>query len=302
MPSARITYNKNRRHISITFLSYRAAEVPVKRSISRQLIGTPSPTGPALEGTITCTICQTMYAPSRLHTYLLQSPPIALESAFISICHFCFRCRRPSCPNCWDNRHGVCRQCAQETGVPFRAETSPLEGTPYSSLRSHFSTNAYSTPSPLVSVQPGYFQETLPSFNTPSSTRPNYYHASNPHPPFPVRPAGTAGTSTPVDVDKIQTRPDRNNTPDIDSIQTRPDTSGPLNVDNYETHLPSPTTKKKKPLRLFTLLILCLLSLIILIIVASLLLTNANILVYGALHIDIRAELTSLWSFLRSLF
>jgi hypothetical protein len=29
---------------------------------------------------------------------------------------------------------------------------------------------------------------------------------------------------------------------------------------------------------------------------------NVNMFIYGVLHIDIRAELTSVWSFLRSLF
>ncbi len=289
----------------------------MKRSISHQLISTHSPSNSAVEGTITCVICQAAYAPSRLHTYLLQAPPIVLESAFMSMCHFCFRCRRPSCPHCWDNVHGVCGQCAQETQVPFRVETPPLEGTSHSFLRSRLLTNDYSTPPSLVSVQSGRFQESLPSFNTPSPARPNHYHSSNLQPPVPVRSTGTIVASSPVDVDKIKTRPNQNEAPDIDSIQTRPErkgspdidsiqtypgNDGSLNIGNHKTRPPYPATRKKKPLRLFTIFLLSLALLIVVIIVTSLLLTDANQLVYNVLHIDIRAEITSLWSFLRGLF
>jgi hypothetical protein len=297
-----MAYNKKSRHISLTFLSYSAAEVSVKRSVSRQLISTHSPTDIAAEGIITCAICQAVYAPSRLHAYLLQSPPIALESAFMSMCHFCFRCRRPSCPNCWDTAHSVCGQCAQETHVPFRVEIPPLQGTSYSSLHARFSTNDHSTPPSLVRVQPRRFQETPPSFNTPSPTQPNSYHPSNLQPPFPVRSAGTVAASSPVDIDKIATRPDRHTSPDIDSIPTRPNKSRTVNSDDVTTHPPLTTTRKTKPLRLFLTLFLLLAFLIVLVIGASLLLTNVNMLVYEVLHIDIRTELTSLWSFLRSLF
>ena len=289
----------------------------MKRSVSRQLISTQSPIGSPVESTVTCAICQAVYAPSRLHAYLLQAPPIALESAFMSMCHFCFRCRRPSCPNCWDNVHGVCGQCAQETHVPFRVETPPLEGTSYSSPRSRLSTQNSSTPPSLVSVQPGRFQETLPSFNTPAPDRPNHYHSSNLQPPFPVQSAGTIVALPSVDVDKIETRPDRSKTPDIDNIQTRPDrsktsdidniqtrpdTSRALNIDHQETHPFPLISKKKKPLRLFTSLIFILALLIVTMIVTSWLLVDVNMFIYGALHINIRAGLISLWSFLHSLF
>ena len=92
----------------------------MKRSISRPLVGLPSPSAPLpIEGTISCSICQAVYAPARLHSYLLQAPPIALESAFLGMCHFCFRCRRPSCPNCWDAIRAVCGQCTAKLTFPF---------------------------------------------------------------------------------------------------------------------------------------------------------------------------------------
>ncbi|MBO0795144.1 MAG: hypothetical protein J2P36_29960, partial [Ktedonobacteraceae bacterium] len=80
------------------------------------------------QGKITCVICQAAYSPSQWYMHLLQGPPIALESAFMSMCHFCFRCRRPACPECWDDVNGVCGQCAQEARLPFRGPVKPFTG------------------------------------------------------------------------------------------------------------------------------------------------------------------------------
>src|SRR3989442_830304 len=83
----------------------------------------------ATASTITCAICSAGYNPSLHNEDLLQATPLALESAFMSLCHFCFRCRRPACPMCWDAVHRICAACVQETGLPFRAQVAPLEGT-----------------------------------------------------------------------------------------------------------------------------------------------------------------------------
>jgi len=60
--------------------------------------------------------------------YLKNASPMALEAAFMGMCHFCFRCRRPSCPQCWDAVHGVCGACVEEARLPFRMELAPLDG------------------------------------------------------------------------------------------------------------------------------------------------------------------------------
>jgi hypothetical protein len=44
----------------------------------------------------------------------------------MSMCHFCFRCRRAACPDCWDAVHGVCGACVAETKLPFRTQVKPL--------------------------------------------------------------------------------------------------------------------------------------------------------------------------------
>ncbi len=110
-------------------------------------------------GTIACTICSAQYAPTQAHAYLLQAPHPALESAFMSMCHFCFRCRRPACPLCWDEVHGLCGSCVQDVNLPFRQEAEQLP------LNSQILIPASPRPQPqhassfpLVCTQPGRFQ------------------------------------------------------------------------------------------------------------------------------------------------
>lgn len=110
-------------------------------------------------GTIACPICSALYAPVAAHAYLLQSPPLALESAFMSMCHFCFRCRRPACPRCWDDVHGLCGSCVENVHLPFRQKGEPL---PLNSIllipSSPSPQQRHATTFPLVCVQPGRFQ------------------------------------------------------------------------------------------------------------------------------------------------
>ncbi len=284
----------------------------MKRSISRQLL---EPHSPSTEGTITCTICQAGYAPSRLHAYLLQKPPIALESAFISMCHFCFRCRRPSCPNCWDNVHNVCGQCVSETHVPFRLKTPPLEGTPHLPPHSSSPRDERSTPSSLVSVHPGRFHKfpssSINSLNTWTD------HPSAPHVRFPAQSSGTVVVSSPIDIDRIETRPERNDPLDMDKIKTRPDPARSLDIDRVKTHpernsslnAPKPethstrfSTTKQKLTRILITSALLIVFLIVIGILAAFISVDINLLIANVLHIDVRAELIALWHFLRTFF
>lgn len=77
---------------------------------------------------ITCVICEAMYTPSHPYKHFLQGSPVVLESAFMSMCHFCFRCRRPACPECWDAVHGICGACVQDANLHFRTQVEPLDG------------------------------------------------------------------------------------------------------------------------------------------------------------------------------
>ncbi|BCL81015.1 hypothetical protein ccbrp13_34800 [Ktedonobacteria bacterium brp13] len=176
-------------------------------SISKQQPD-PSEHAPAGESapTVECQICQAVYAPAEEYRYLAQAPQVALESAFMSMCHFCFRCRRPACPQCWDNVHGVCGKCSQEVNLPFRSQAAPLRGVLFPSARQAQLKRKQSEAIRLRCINPGRFQtiapideaETIPylpktrtgnqtqvappSALSPSSTRPSQsFHAIPPH-------------------------------------------------------------------------------------------------------------------------
>lgn len=84
---------------------------------------------PLEEGpTTTCSICDAVYTPSQQQAPFLQYAQGALEATFMGMCHFCFRCRRAACPQCWDEVHGVCGSCVQGAGLSFRIAATPLDG------------------------------------------------------------------------------------------------------------------------------------------------------------------------------
>lgn len=91
----------------------------------------PDPQSETVAGTgptITCSICDAVYAPSLQQAPFLQYAQGELEATFMGMCHFCFRCRRAACPQCWDEVHGVCGSCVQEAGLQFRTGATPLDG------------------------------------------------------------------------------------------------------------------------------------------------------------------------------
>jgi hypothetical protein len=117
------------------------------------------------EVTITCPLCEAQFAPEPEHGYLLHVGPDALDAAFQSVCHVCFRCHRSACPQCWDNVHRFCGACVEEVGLVFRTEATPLEGllfTPVLQTSSH-STKHSAVPvsTPFVCIRPGRFETAL---------------------------------------------------------------------------------------------------------------------------------------------
>ncbi len=112
-------------------------------------------------GTITCAICDAGFTPAPARQDLLQVPPTVLEAMFMSMCHFCFRCRRPACPECWDAVHGVCGACVQEAHLPFRAQAAPLGGVIFPPQHQQHppDQNSDNNAAPLlVCIRPGRFQ------------------------------------------------------------------------------------------------------------------------------------------------
>lgn len=107
---------------------------------------------------VVCKICQAVYVPAQTHRQLARSPYAVIESAFMSMCHFCFRCRQPACPSCWDDVHGVCGACALEAQLPFRSSVPPLGGMVIPPVQHLPLVRVRTVTPPLVCVRPGRFQ------------------------------------------------------------------------------------------------------------------------------------------------
>jgi hypothetical protein len=223
-------------------------------------------------------ICQALYAPSKQRNDLVQASPIALESAFMSMCHFCFRCRRPACPECWDYVHGLCAACVQDAKLPFRVELPPLEGILVRPVRHAQSVRKQETAAPLVSIRSGIFVQ-----------------------------------SQVLSIDKITTRPERPSfSPEISIIPVTPhDNKKASRTKNTRSKFAEVKTRPPQKSgsstlkileRLATwflfLVLLCVLCLIVLALVSP----EVNAVIVTILHFDIRTEITYLLQLLHQLF
>src|SRR5258708_14284829 len=82
---------------------------------------------------VSCPTCRAVYIPSSQQQAATPGSMTLLETAFLSLCHFCFRCQRPACPQCWNPMHCVCAACSEEALLPFRSPVPSLEGLIFSS-------------------------------------------------------------------------------------------------------------------------------------------------------------------------
>ena len=253
----------------------------VERSLTTQHSEyVPSLTNEQGEGTITCPICQAVYTPSRSYAYLLQRPPIVLESALMSMCHFCFRCRRPSCPACWDSVHGICGQCTQETGLPFRLEPAPLAGaSPV--FASSPGVPARIPQLSLINVQPGRFQRPSPPTIDSIPTRPDVVDSRLPDAGRRSRFLEEEEETLPIVYEKRQ----RKLRGDVATMKTRPERRGRGRVG-----------------RSLLLVVLILVLLVALLMVSALLFAEVNTFLGALLHVDVRTELTRFWRMILYVF
>jgi hypothetical protein len=84
---------------------------------------------------IACPVCRAVYVPSNEQRN--HSSTLLLETAFLEVCHFCFRCQRPACPQCWNPVHHACAACCEEARLPFRGPVPALEGLAFLPLSAH---------------------------------------------------------------------------------------------------------------------------------------------------------------------
>ena len=93
---------------------------------------------------VACPICRAIYIPSA--EARVRASATLLETAFLNVCHFCFRCQRPACPQCWNPVHHTCASCSEEANLPFRSPVPSLEGLVFLPL-----TTASTTPASTIS-------------------------------------------------------------------------------------------------------------------------------------------------------
>ena len=221
---------------------------------------------------VSCMICQAVYAPSQLRSDLLQASPLALESTLMSMCHFCFRCRRPSCPDCWDHIHGLCAACDQDARLPFRTELPPLYGTLLSPLRQTQTQPEPVVAAPLHLVQPGVYAQKLPLPIDKVTTRPEAFL------PLPTKTL----SPTSISVTKSASRVSHVSSPLL----------------SRKPALIALRQLRRIALWLFFLVLLCVLILII----TAPLSTEVNATILAIFHVDVRREIVLLLQFFRQLF
>ncbi len=240
---------------------------------------------------IVCSICQAVYAPAQGYDYLLHAPRVALESTFMSMCHFCFRCRRAACPNCWDYIHGVCGDCALEANLHFRTHTTPLHGVLFPPTRRAQLRRRRMQQPRLVCIRPGRFQHAAPIDAAETLTMQS---VASPLPPSPTLAmtdeAPTQPPSPPAPPEVVRTstpRPPSLSGVHIDEIPTKPERRHAAII-----HIE----------RLITALLFFLLVLVLLLVGIASASQDANTIILHLTHIDIRAEIAYIFRLLRQLF
>jgi hypothetical protein len=248
--------------------------------------------------TVICVICEAVYAPSQEYEYLSLTSAIALESALMSMSHFCFRCRRPACPQCWDEIHGVCGACVQEAHLPFRRASAPLKGALFAAAPQIQGQSKHKRV-PLVCVHHGRFQRPTTSAKK-SANAPVRKRRSVPLPgPQPARKVPQSSTGRPTrelpplsqdDIAEVDTHPVQRE--DIAEVDTHPVQRE--DIIELDTR---PTVRRSTWRRIERTLTVCLallLSLLLVIILLAMIFPAVNTLIASTLHIDIQAEIAYL--------
>jgi hypothetical protein len=237
--------------------------------------------------TIACVVCGAIYTPSNSHEHLSLFPMTSLESAFMSMCHFCFRCRRPACPGCWDEIHGICGECVQQTGLPFRSQAAPLSTALFTVARQEQLESMQKERTPLICMQTGRFH-------------------SAPHPPV------DRVTTIPIKIvtggeEKKQTKT-RPSSQDTSAKSRKPGLASSQVVPDEDISAQKTRPERKRGLlpiqaieRLLTILLLSILILILIIVLIALTSEEANLFFIQTLHVDIRAEIAYLWQLIAHL-
>jgi hypothetical protein len=238
---------------------------------------------------VMCKICQAVYVPSRAHRRLAGSPQAVVESTFMSMCHFCFRCRRPACPSCWDEVHGVCGACALEAHLSFRSSVPPLDGVIFPPIQHLPLARVRAGTPPLVCVQPGSFQRAP----LPIEAQSTLYLQTIPDQSLDDVSKKDLSPQTSVSSPKPQPQ-----VIDIADLVTRPE----------KRRVDRQTTSRKVAMRRgrlkhpVTQILLVIVLLIFFFIVSALLFPSVNDALTQTLHVDIRSGIAYLLELIQHLF
>jgi hypothetical protein len=74
------------------------------------------------EGSVTCNICAARYTVTGAWQLWEPLTPMQREHLLLNISRFCYRCRRPACPDCWDRTYALCAACVQEAGLVLQVQ------------------------------------------------------------------------------------------------------------------------------------------------------------------------------------
>ena len=242
--------------------------------------------------TITCPICGAVYAPSLTQVSFLQASAEMLESAFMSMCHFCFRCRRPACPQCWDSVHGVCGDCVREAHLSFRAEAAPLDGLLFHPLQRQEYGQQEVAAALLTYVKPGRFLQTEMPVHTatePAGMVEDFV-------PAPLPNLHTETKDAPGNTISVLPAPEisQRATEKVATAQTEKADGGENGDDEAESRPRTVVRVLHVIERVLTVVALFLLLAIIALVVVAQASATANTLILQVLHVDIRAEVAYL--------
>lgn len=275
----------------------------------------PVETGPI----ITCPICDAVYAPSPQQVPFLQYTQGAVEATFMGMCHFCFRCRRAACPQCWDEVHGVCGSCVQEAGLPFRAGATPLDGLVFPPPAQPSFIPAQQTISLFVPLRTGRFSSAPVLKPEPAHPDINTDH------PSAVQPAVAQTVTTDSQrtdgnqsdpgnsINKVAGEPAPNTVTARDQVDTPAAVAIPTKTPRLEDSRASReqekalrTAKKaRKASRLelvLTWIVLVIVLALVVVIALAEFIPAVNVLVVRLVHIDIHAEIAYLVHIVQQLF
>ncbi len=246
--------------------------------------------------TVTCAICDAVYAPSPQQLPFLQYTQGALEATFMSMCHFCFRCRRAACPQCWDDVHGVCGACVQDARLPFRTAATPLDDLtfPPASQQSSHQSQQQQVASLFAPIRNGRF-----SMKT----------AARPEPDIVTDPVVQPVVAQAITPNNPVRESEQNDTPAALAVAVAIPTKTPLPEASKGTRKqkkkPRIATEAKKTSRLelvFTWIVLVIVLVLVVVIALAEFIPAVNTLVAHVTHIDIHAEIAYLVSIVQQLF